>query len=112
MTIINQHSRRLEMKEHSSSDRKKLAILGALGLGLMMASRKRRWQRYAFSQMHAAGGPGPGGFGGRGPWRRDWQMGGGQLPPMIDAKLRAWHEQEHAKAKSGGAPEGGQPQQV
>lgn len=80
------------MRERSRSDHKKLAILGALGLGLAIASRKRRWHRYAFSQM---------------------QAGGGQLPPMIDAKLRAWHEQEHAKAKSGGAaPEGGRPQQV
>jgi hypothetical protein len=101
------------MRERSRSDHKKLAILGALGLGLAIASRKRRWHRYAFSQMQAAGGPGPGGFGSHGPWRRDWQAGGGQLPPMIDAKLRAWHEQEHAKAKSGGAaPEGGRPQQV
>ncbi len=101
------------MKEHSRSDRKKLAILGALGLGLAMASKRRRGQRSAFSQMHAAGGPGgAGGFGGHGPWRRDRQAGGGQLPPMIDAKLRAWHEQEHARKATGSTPVGDQPQQV
>ncbi len=101
------------MREHSNSDHRKLAILGALGLGLAMASKRRRWQRYGFSQMQGAGGPGgPGGFGGRGPWRRDWQAGGGQLPPMIDAKLRAWHEQEHAKNATGATPVADQPQQV
>ena len=102
------------MREHLNSAQKKLAILGALGLGLAMASKRRRWKRYAFSQMQGACGPGGrGGFGGHGPRRRDWQASGGQLPPMIDVKLRAWHEQEHARAKSGGATlEAGQPTQV
>ncbi|HEY8802872.1 MAG TPA: hypothetical protein VIN00_07325 [Candidatus Dormibacteraeota bacterium] len=92
--------------DRTNDDRKKLAILGAVGLGLMMAARKRRWQRYAFSQMHQGpgGGPGgPGGFAGRGPWGRGWAADGGTLPPMIDAKLRAWHDQAH-KQPSGAGP--------
>lgn len=93
------------MRDTTPNDRKKLAILGAVGLGLMMAAKRRRWQRYASGQMHQGhgGGPGrPGGFAGRGPWRGGWAAEGGALPPMIDAKLRAWHEQAHKQPANGG----------
>ncbi|MEO6795883.1 MAG: hypothetical protein ABI401_11280 [Candidatus Dormibacter sp.] len=91
--------------DRMTTDRKKLAILGAVGLGLMLAARKRRRQRYVFTQMrqgHGGGPEGPGGFAGRGPWRGGWAAEGGALPPMIDAKLRAWHEQAHKQPASGG----------
>jgi hypothetical protein len=96
------------MRDNAPTQRKrKLAILAALGLGVAIASRRRRWQRYAFSQMHQDGAPegfrGGQGFSGRGPWRRGGPPQGAALPPMIDAKLRAWHEQAHRQAAAGGS---------
>ncbi|HEY8738419.1 MAG TPA: hypothetical protein VIO62_15405 [Candidatus Dormibacteraeota bacterium] len=106
------------MRDNTPTQRKrKLAILAALGLGVAMASRRRRWQRYAFSQMHQGGAPegfaGARGFGGHGPWRRGWPPQDAALPPMIEAKLRAWHDQAHRQAASGGgAEQPGGPTQV
>jgi len=98
------------MRDNTPTQRKrKLAILAALGLGVAMASRRRRWQRYAFSQMHQGGAPA--GF--AGPWRRGWPPQDAALPPMIEAKLRAWHDQAHRQAASGGgAEQPGGPTQV
>jgi hypothetical protein len=103
--------------DNQTKGKRKLAILAALGLGVAMAARRRRWQRYAFSQMHEGGAPegfpGARGFGGHGPWRRGWPPQGAALPPMIDAKLRAWHDQAHRQgASGGGAEQPGGPTQV
>jgi hypothetical protein len=78
------------MNDFSTKDRKrKLMILGGIGLGLAMLGRKRRWRRYAMSQMMG------GGYAGA-PWGR---FGGpGQtftLPPFIEATLKAWHDRAH-----------------
>ena len=107
------------MTDNTPTQRKRrLAILAALGLGVAMASRRRRWQRYAFSQMHqpgaAEGFNGGQGFGCHGPWRLGGSPQGAALPPMIDAKLRAWHEQAHRQAAAGGSgtEQPGNPTQV
>ena len=65
---------------------RKLMMLGGLGLGLAMLGRKRRWRRYAMSQM-MGGGYGHG-------------LPGGSpqaftLPPFIEATLKAWHDRAH-----------------
>jgi hypothetical protein len=52
------------MNNLSTRDRnRKLMMLGGIGLGLAMLGRKRRWRRYAMSQMMG------GGYAG-GPWGR------------------------------------------
>ena len=71
-------------------------MLGGLGLGLAMLGRKRRWRRYAVSQMMG------GGYAG-GPWGRFGGYGHGgpgpqqtfTLPPFIEATLKAWHDRAH-----------------
>jgi len=84
------------MSDFSRDRKRKLMMLGGLGLGLAMLGRKRRWRRYAMSQMMGggyAGGPWGrfGGYGHAGP-------GGPQaftLPPFIEATLKAWHDRAH-----------------
>ncbi|HEY8678430.1 MAG TPA: hypothetical protein VIN39_07345 [Candidatus Dormibacteraeota bacterium] len=77
-----------------------------------MAARRHRGHHYAFSQMHQGGDPaGAARLGGRGAWRRQWPSHGGTLPPMIDAKLRAWNEQAHGQPAAGSNQPGG-PTQV
>ena len=72
-------------------------MLGGLGLGLAMLGRKRRWRRYAMSQMMGGGYTG-------GPWGRFGGYGHGgpggpaqafTLPPFIEATLKAWHDRQH-----------------
>src|SRR5258708_23633871 len=77
--------------------KRKLMMLGGLGLGLAMLGRKRRWRRYAMSQMMG------GGYAG-GPWGRFGGYGHGgpggpppafSLPPLIEAAVKAWHDRAH-----------------
>jgi hypothetical protein len=91
-------SRRNDMSDYTTKDRnRKLMMLGGLGLGLAMLGRKRRWRRYAMSQMMGGGNAG-------GPWGRfggysHGGPGGPQqtftLPPFIEATLKAWHDRAH-----------------
>ena len=86
-----------DMKNLSTDRKRKLMVLGGLGLGLAMLGRKRRWRRYAMSQMMAGGYAGApwGRFGGYGPGAPG---GPGQtftLPPFIEATLKAWHDRAH-----------------
>lgn len=93
------------MNDHTTKDRnRKLMMLGGLGLGLAMLGRKRRWRRYAMSQMMGGGYAGApwgrfGGYGHGGP-------GGPQqrftLPPFIEATLKAWHDRAHGTVPPAG----------
>ncbi len=87
------------MNDLSTKDRKrKLMMLGGIGLGLAMLGRKRRWRRYAMGQMMG------GGYAGA-PWGRFAGYGHGApggpgqtftLPPFIEATLKkAWHDRAH-----------------
>src|SRR5437870_13122050 len=96
--------RRTTMK---TTDRnRKLMMLGGLGLGLAMLGRKRRWRRYAMSQVMGGGYGGPwgrfGGYGHGGP-------GGGRpavaLAPCVEAGLEASHD----RAPGTVAPPGARP---
>ena len=71
---------------------RKLAMLGAMGLGLAMLRGKRNMRRYMMARMLAGGfGRGRGGYGSHG---TDFsQM---PLPPFIEARLKSWHDQGHA----------------
>lgn len=85
------------MSDRNQDRGRKLAMLGGIGLGLALLGRKRRWRRYAMGQMMG------GGFGGYSPWSRfggHGQWSGGpaqpvQLPPFIEATLKAWHDRAH-----------------
>jgi hypothetical protein len=71
---------------------RKLAMLGGLGLGLALLRGKRGLRRYAMARM-LAGGFGRGGWGYGGHGHGDFsQM---PLPPFIEARLKAWHDQQH-----------------
>ena len=93
------------MSDTTTKDRnRKLMMLGGLGLGLAMLGRKRRWRRYAMSQMMGGGYAGApwgrfGGYGHGGP-------GGPQqtftLPPFIEATLKAWHDRAHGTVPPAG----------
>jgi len=91
---------------NDANDRKrKLAMLGGLGLGLAILGRKRRWRRYAMAQMMSGGrwgrfgGYGHGGYGGaQQPFT---------LPPFIEATLKAWHDRAHGTVPPTAA--GGEP---
>ena len=89
------------MSNQTGNDRKrKLMMLGGLGLGLAMLGRKRRWRRYAMSQYAGAPWGRFGGYGHGGP-------GGPQqaftLPPFIEATLKAWHDRAHGTVPPAGA---------
>jgi hypothetical protein len=98
-----------------SRDRKrKLMILGGLGLGLAMLGRKRRWRRYAMNQMMG------GGYAGA-PWGRFGGYGHGvpggppqafTLPPFIEATLKAWHDRAHGAVPTPGPTSQSGPTQV
>src|SRR5438552_18615563 len=81
------------MNNLSTRDRKrKLMMLGGIGLGLAMLGRKRRWRRYAMNQMMGggyAGGPW-GRFGGHGPGAPGGPSQAFTLPPLIEATPKAW----------------------
>src|SRR5256712_5124652 len=47
------------MNDQKNDRKRKLALLGGLGLGLAMLGRKRRWRRYAMGQMMGGGYGGP-----------------------------------------------------
>jgi hypothetical protein len=89
-------SKENNMSDLSRDGKRKLMMLGGLGLGLAMLGRKRRWRRYAMSQMG-------GGYAGT-PWGRFGGYGHGvpggpaqafTLPPFIEATLKAWHDRAH-----------------
>ena len=96
------------MNDHAKDRNRKLAMLGGLGLGLAILGRKRRWRRYMAAQMMG------GGYAG-GPWGRfgGYAHGGHagpqqpmNLPPFIEATLKAWHDRAHGTVPpAGGAPE-------
>jgi hypothetical protein len=98
-------SKENDMSDDTTKDRnRKLMMLGGLGLGLAMLGRKRRWRRYAMSQMIGGGYAGApwgrfGGYGHGGP-------GGPQqtftLPPFIEATLKAWHDRAHGTVPPAG----------
>ena len=83
-------------------------MLGGLGLGLAILGRKRRWRRYMAAQAMS------GGYAG-GPWGRFGGYGHGghagpqqpmNLPPFIEATLKAWHDRAHGTVPpAGSAPE-------
>jgi hypothetical protein len=97
-TTINHREGETQMNDRNQAKNRKLAMLGAVGLGLMVLGRKRRFRRFAMGQMM-----GPGGFGSYGPWGRfgghgPWSGGPQQpiqLPPFIEATLKAWHDRAH-----------------
>jgi hypothetical protein len=80
---------------------RKLAMLG-LGLGFALLRGKRGLRRYAMARM-LAGGFGHGGWGGYGRYGHgDFsQM---PIPPFIEARLKAWHDQAHATPTSSNVP--------
>src|ERR1700737_1020962 len=89
--------------------KRKLAMLGGLGLGLAILGRKRRWRRYAMAQM-MGGGFGGGRFsrfGGYGHGGYAGPQPPGPLPPFIEATLKAWHDRAHGTAPPAGTT--GQP---
>src|SRR5256714_7711847 len=97
------------MNDQKNDRKRKLALLGGLGLGLAILGRKRRWRRYAMGQMMG------GGYAGR-PWGRFGGYGHGghagpeqpmNLPPFIEATLKAWHDRAHGNVPpaAGGPPE-------
>lgn len=95
------------MSDRNKDRGRKLAMLGGLGLGLALLGRKRRWRRYAMGQMMgrgAYGGYGPWGrFGGHGPWSGGPQQAI-QLPPFIEATLKAWHDRAHGNVPPAEGP--------
>src|SRR3979411_3078700 len=89
----------------SSRDRKrKLLMLGGLGLGLAMLGRKRRLRRYAMSQMMGGGYAGGawGRFGGAGHGGPAGPQQPFTLPPFIEATLKAWHDRAHGTVPAAG----------
>jgi hypothetical protein len=73
---------------------RKLAWLG-LGLGMAMFGRRRLVRRLLMAQMIRRQ------FGGSSPWGRFGGYGNGgpaqamNLPPFIEATLKAWHDRAH-----------------
>jgi hypothetical protein len=61
---------------------KKLMVLGGLGLGLAMMGRKRGWRRYGGYGHGVPGGPAQ----------------AVNLPPFMEATLKAWHDRAHGTA--------------
>lgn len=90
------------MFNRSRRRNRKLAMLGGLGLGLALLRGKRGLRRYAMARM-LAGGFGHGGWGGYGGYgRTDFsQM---PIPPFIEARLKAWHDQQHGTPATGSTP--------
>jgi hypothetical protein len=84
-----------EMNDKIKDRNRKLAMLGGLGLGLALLKRGRRFRRYGMGPMFGPGfGHGHWGrFGGYGP--SAYGQEGVQLPPFIEATLKAWHDRAH-----------------
>ena len=102
------------MNDHAKDRNRKLAMLGGLGLGLAILGRKRRWRRYMAAQTMG------GGYGG-GPWGRfgGYRHGGHagpqqpmNLPPFIEATLKAWHDRAHGTVPPAGSTPEQPPTQV
>jgi hypothetical protein len=91
------------MHDRNKERSRKLAILGGLGLGLALLRGKRRMRRYAMGYMMGRA-FGPGGWGryghGPGPFGNFEQM---PIPPFIEARLKAWHDQAHGTVPPTGA---------
>src|SRR2546429_7015814 len=92
------------MNDQKNDRKRKLALLGGLGLGLAILGRKRRWRRYAMGQMMG------GGYGG-GRWGRFGGYGhGGHAgpeqpitpPPFIEATLKTSHDRAHGNVPPAG----------
>ena len=73
----------------------KLAMLGALTLGLGMMARHRR--RHRMAHLYGRG------FGGYAPWSHGGEYQAGSLPPWIESTLKAWHDRAHGQTP----PQGG-----
>ena len=101
------------MNDQKNDRKRKLAMLGGLGLGLAILGRKRRWRRYAMAQM-MGGGYGGGRWGRFGGYGHEGHGGPQQpvtLPPFIEATLKAWHDRAHGNnPPAGSTPD--QPTQV
>ena len=98
------------MNDQKNDRKRKLAMLGGLGLGLAILGRKRRWRRYAMAQM-MGGGYGGGRWGRFGGYGHEGHGGPQQpvtLPPFIEATLKAWHDRAHGNVP----PAGGTPAQT
>jgi hypothetical protein len=96
MRSYNDRTKEINMFNRNRQRNRKLAMLGAMGLGLALLRGKRGLRRYAMARMMA------GGFG-RGGWGRYGGYGPGghtdfsqmPIPPFIEARLKAWHDQAH-----------------
>jgi hypothetical protein len=73
---------------------RKLAMLGAVGLGLAMLRGKRQMRRYMMARM-LGGGFGRGGWGQHGGYGSHGDFSQMPLPPFIEARLKTWHDQAH-----------------
>src|SRR2546423_11515601 len=92
------------MNDQKNDRKRKLALLGGLGLGLAILGRKRRWRRYAMGQM-MGGGYGGGRWGRFGGYGRGGHAGPGQpmtLPPFIEATLQARPDPGHGNVPPAG----------
>jgi hypothetical protein len=93
------------MNDRIKERNRKLAMLGGLGLGLALLRGRRRFRRYGMGPMM-----GPGFGFGHGHWGRFGDRGssayGGQetmqLPPFIEATLKAWHDRAHGNVPPAG----------
>jgi hypothetical protein len=102
------------MSDHNKERGRKLAMLGGIGLGMALLARTRMGRRYAMAQMMG------GGFRGYGPWGRSGGHRGwsgapiqpGQLPPFIEATLKAWHDRAHGTVPPAGQGQTSPTQQV
>ncbi len=82
----------------------KLAMLGALTLGLGMMARRRHRMAHLYGR----------GFGGYGPWSHGGEYQAGSLPPWIESILKAWHDRAHGQTppEGGASPQGAGPTTV
>jgi hypothetical protein len=118
INLSSNAKKEIEMSDQPTrGDMRKWAMLGGLGFGLAMLGRRRKWRRLMYTQMAGhrfGGGYGPWSrFGGYGPWAPGGPQQGVQLPPFIEATLKAWHDRAHgAVPPAGGAAEHGDTAQV
>ena len=95
------------MNDRIKERNRKLAMLGGLGLGLALLRGRRRFRRYGMGPMMGFGHGHWGRFGDRGPSAYGGQETM-QLPPFIEATLKAWHDRAHGNVP-GAAPRSEEP---